>query len=216
MIAILVPSYKRANRLYQIYENLIQTTVSSFELYFIVEVDDTPSLDAITAHGFNHFVNERSKSYSGAINHAYKNVSERYLFAGADDLRFHQGWDRYLIELVKNFAVVASNDLFFPEANGLSSTHYLVSRDYIDSVGGVVDQGPGSFLNEEYRHNYCDTEFVGTAKSRGVFSHCPKSVVEHMHWGNGKAEMDETYQRNHSTLSLDRATFTSREHLWQS
>jgi hypothetical protein len=85
------------------------------------------------------------------------------VFAGADDLNFQPGWDTAALALMDGWVqVVGTNDLLNPYVTaGLHATHYLVDRRYLDDVGGVVDQGPGSFLFDGYDHQYTDTEFIG-------------------------------------------------------
>ena len=66
------------------------------------------------------------------------------MFAGADDLNFHPGWDTAALAVMDGWVqVVGTNDLLNPYVTaGLHATHYLVDRRYLDDVGGVVDQGP--------------------------------------------------------------------------
>src|SRR5690606_14218191 len=107
-----------------------------------------------------------------------------------DDLHFHPGWDTAALAHMDGWIkVVGTNDLLNPYVrDGLHATHYLIARDYLDNIGGCVDEGPGSFLHEGYDHQYTDTEFIGTAKARARFRPCLESVVEHLHAYSGKGE----------------------------
>ena len=92
----------------------------------------------------------------------------------------------------------------------------LVSRNYIDTMGGTAD-GTGAIIHDGYRHNFSERELIYTAQARGRFVDCPESVVEHMHWMAGKAERsDPVYQLGESTWDLDIARFQRRSHLWES
>lgn len=189
-LAILIPTYRRVDRLRGVVENA-QTPDAT--VYLVMEPDEAVEIDgAVTLT-----CDEGFGTYAASINFAYRHTSEKFLFAGADDLRFEDGWFGVASELLDDFDVVGTNDLGNPSVlAGDHATHYLVSRRYLDGQGGVFDEGPGSFLFEGYDHNWTDTEFVETAKHRGVWSPCLGSVVEHCHPAWGKAERDATYGKS--------------------
>ena len=92
---------------------------------------------------------------------------------------------------------------------GDHATHWMVSRDYIDTEGASWD-GPGVFAHEGYRHWFVDDEIVTAAKMRGVFQVALGAIVEHFHPMVGKAEMDEVYEKNDRYSSQDRDLFKNR------
>jgi hypothetical protein len=92
---------------------------------------------------------------------------------------------------------------------GDHATHWMISRDYIDTVGASWD-GPGVVAHEGYRHWFTDDEIVVAAKQRGVFQMALGSVVEHLHPMTGKSEIDEVYTRSDSFADEDRKTFERR------
>ncbi|MBW6431571.1 glycosyltransferase [Patescibacteria group bacterium] len=209
MVDIYIPTL-RCYKIPDIIKNLTESTSKKIDIFFILEKDDFNKLSG----KYPVILNEGSPSYSGAINTAYKKTSGDYFFCGADDLLFHKNWLEIALEKMDgNIMVVGTNDLFNKNVlSGNTSTHSLVNRDYIKKYGGTMD---GSFpVLFEYKHNYCDTEFVQTAKKRGVFSPCLESIVEHMHWGNGKSPRDEVYTKGDATVSLDQQTFNERQGLW--
>lgn len=220
MIDVLIPTYGRADRLAEVVENVHLTTHEGHRVTFIVEADDKDSRAAAEATDARVLVNVRSRNYAGAANTAYKDpAGATLLFAGSDDLRFHDGWDvEALIRLQSNpwTLVVGTNDLLNPYvAQGSHATHYLVDRRYLDEIGGVVDEGPGSFMHEGYDHQYTDTEFIGTAKARARFLPCHEAVVEHMHFLAGKAAHDATYERAYADERADCLLYDARRPLWQ-
>jgi hypothetical protein len=107
---------------------------------------------------------------------------------------------------------------------GTHATHYLVSRWYLENAGGVADAPPGDpswpaslrppVLFEGYDHNYTDTEFIETARARGVFAPCLDAVVEHLHVVAGKAQWDETYRKGAARMGDDEVLFQQRRGLW--
>jgi hypothetical protein len=184
---------------------------------FIIERDDEASHQAALELGHIEVIfNQRSRSYAGAINTAIEmhrsHKQPFWYFFGADDLLFHDGWLDQMFDLIPQFDVIGTNDLGNPEVmSGIHSTHSLVSKKYAEN--GCVTQ-PGFPLCEEYEHNWCDTEFIETAKSRNAFAPCLASVVEHRHWAWHKAKMDATYEKGLRTEAKDRALFQERRHLW--
>jgi hypothetical protein len=117
---------------------------------------------------------------------------------------------------MKDADVVGTNDLGNKRTvRGEHSTHTLVRRSYIDTVGGVIDQPPGVLLNEQYPHSWVDDEFIQTAMARGVYAHAYDSHVEHMHWLWGKGEDDPTYALGAAGHRAGKRLFYARRHLWQ-
>ena len=163
--------------------------------------------------GANLILNRRKQNYAGAINTGVMDTDEPYVFAGADDLNFHHGWFEAAVALMgKPIEVVGTNDLGNPAVmRGEHATHYLVSRNY--ATQGVADR-EGIMLHEGYDHNWCDTEFIETAKWRGRFAPCLDSKVEHMHVAWGKAQMDRTYTKGFSNEGIDARLFQERSELW--
>jgi glycosyltransferase involved in cell wall biosynthesis len=215
-IAIVIPTVGRPQRIAALVENITSVTAAQHRIVFVVEADDADSAAAVRAAGLESLVNTRTRNYAGAVNMAYRATDDPYLFTAADDLRFHPGWDIAALACMDDQTqVVGTADLLNPYvARGWHATHYLVDRTYLDTEGGVVDEGPGSFLPECYDHNYTDTEFIGTAKARVRFSPCLDSVVEHMHALSGKGVRDVTAERTLRHYAADEALYDSRRELW--
>lgn len=219
MIAVIIPTFGRANRVERIVANVTDATETPHRVVFAVEADDRATIEACDRVGADFVVNECSRNYSGAMTTAYRHTSEPFLFAGADDLRFHPGWDTAALRHMDDWVwVVGTNDLLNPYVRaGMHATHYLVDRRYLDEIGGVVDQGPGSFLNDAYTHQWTDTEFIGTAKARARFRPCLESIVEHLHAYSdkpGREAPDATTTKAMVNAEIDAALYDSRKHLW--
>jgi hypothetical protein len=219
-VAILIPSYRRPASVARVAANLRAVTPgegADWAAYVIAEAEDPSTVDAAHAAGLDVIINRRTPSYAGAINTAHKQLTSPILFTGADDLAFQPGWlDEALavLDADPTAQVVGTNDLCNPYvADGTHATHYLVRRGYLDDPGGCID-GPGRFLFEGYRHNFTDTEFIGTARARGVFQPCLSSIVEHLHYTTGKSVNDPTYEKGMVCYGDDQATYAAREPLW--
>jgi hypothetical protein len=218
MIDIIIPTYGRPHRVAEVAADIAAATTVEHRVHFVIEVDDVATHEAARALGVWPWCNEGARSYSGAINTAKRYTDGEWLFAGADDLHFHEGWDVAALQCAAENPwahVIGTDDLLNPYVKqGVHATHYLVRRTYLDEVGGIVDEGPGSFLHEGYSHQYCDTEFIGTARARCVFRPCFESVVEHMHWTAGKSPEDATSVKAYADLAADTARYEERRHLW--
>lgn len=216
MIDIIIPTIGRPYRLADLVTNITEATRSEHRVVFVTEADDAETIDAVDALGLIAVINQRTENYAGAVNTAYEQSDARYLFAGADDLIWHPGWDTEALTRFDGWVgVVGTNDLLNPYVlAGSHSTHHLVARWYLDDFGGVVDLGPGSFLPECYDHNFTDTEFIGTAKMRARFRPCLTSVVEHLHVTTGRAPHDATHDRSIRAFDDDAALYDARRDLW--
>lgn len=223
MITIIVPTFGRPDRLKAVAANIHAATVADHCILFVTEHDDQASCLAADAvsRDMDPVVtwaeNRRAHNYAGAVNTGYfLGAAGDYIFTGADDLRFHDGWDQQVLRVMEgDIRVGGTNDLLNPYVQQQThATHYLVDNRYIDETGGVPGEPAGTVLFEGYDHNYTDTEFIDVAKSRGVFAPCMSSVVEHVHVVAGKAPWDDTYRKGHAHMQDDYVIFKSREHLW--
>ena len=214
-VFVLIPTVNRSHSLAPIANNIQMDDRCT--PVFILEEDDHQSHDAaMDIENIQIIINTRSKSYAGAINCAValnEPIAKPFwYFFGADDLLFHDGWLDQMLDLIPHYEVVGTNDLGNDEVMaGLHSTHSLVSKNYAER--GCIDQ-IGVPFSERYAHNWCDKEFIETAKSRNVFAPCLASVVEHRHWAWRKAQIDATYEKGFRTEAQDRAIYQERLHLW--
>lgn len=214
-VAVLVPTLGRPDNIARVARDLYATVdPHDVALYFVIEPQDRESEDAIMDEMGFVIHNGRSPSYAGAINTAVLATDEPYLFVGADDLHFHEGWLPPLLAMAGEFGfgLVGTNDLYNRDVlNGTHATHFLVTREY--ALTGCVD-APGVLLHEGYSHNWVDTEVVATAISRAEFAPCLTSIVEHLHPLAGKAGTDTTYEKGRDSEPLDAQHFAERRHLW--
>lgn len=218
-VVILVPVMNRPQRAAPLVESIRATSDSL--VVFLVGASDRRERHAI------HRVIERFAfveevvvpfqqlpgDYARKINHGVDITTEEWIFQGADDLCFHDGWLPAALAIAESSErrVIGTNDLCNPRViRGAHSTHSLVHRSYVDEVG-TVDE-PGKLLHDGYFHNFCDDELVTTALFRGEFISAKASHVEHLHPNCGGAVMDATYERGLNTVEFtaDRHRFNDR------
>jgi hypothetical protein len=231
LILVIIPTLGRPGKLRPLAENIRDATRSPVIPLFVIEDDDDASLDAVpglTAAGLGRVTwNGRKHNWSGAVNSGYASAASlgypfTHVLPGADDLRFADGWDIPALDLLASrpeLRVAGTNDLHNAAVlAGHEATAYLIDRRYIDGPGGVAGQPPGIVQCEDYRHNFTDTEFVCTARARGVWAPCLDSVVEHCHPAFGLAGWDDGYRMSQDPagFAADEAIFRYRRCLWES
>lgn len=152
-----------------------------------------------------------SGDYARKINYGVRHTSEPWIFQGADDLHFHDGWAEVALSHARRTGkrVIGTNDLGNVRViRGRHSTHSLVARSYIEELGTL--DGPGAMMHEGYFHNFCDDEMIATARARKEFAMAIDARVEHLHPNWGKGARDKTYDKGEARFAEDRQVFYRR------
>lgn len=205
-LAILVPVLRRPHRVAPLL-NSIRSTVEATTL-FIADPDDEYEIEALEREDAE-FVT-LSAGFAAKINLGIRESAEPLIFIGADDLDFKPGWfERSRRKLLDGIQVVGVNDMLRRQRD--HATHFLVTREYAERE--QIDGQPG-LLHEGYSHSFVDDELIGVAKARGVYAYAPDACVQHLHYLNGKAPRDETYELGLSRFHHDRRLFRRREAQW--
>lgn len=151
--------------------------------------------------------------YARKINHGASITDDPWIFTGADDLDFHDGWlDAALEHDGPGIGVIGTNDLGNSRVMaGEHATHSLVARWYYEL--GTIDQ-PRAIYHEGYPHEYVDDELVATAVKRDAWAFAAGSKVEHLHPSWGKAPMDDLYADQRRRMREGRKVYGKRQRLW--
>lgn len=214
-LVVLVPVLGRPQNAATLAESLSQNTVTEHRLLWICSPGDKKEIAACKrTYGEVMIVpwEPGRADFARKINYAFEHTTEPWLFQAADDLRFSPKWDIHALRIAKarGFGVVGTADLGNPLVlRGMHSTHTLFSRTYIETFGGTMDN-TGTVFSELYDHQYCDNEFVQTARARGQWGFAKNAVVEHLHPHWGKSEMDATYDKALRETAKDRNLFAAR------
>lgn len=211
-VSIYIPTMGRFDKLLPLVKNIADTTTVPYVIHFAT--DEPEAIEILTSANDPHvrigITKDDCKTYAKRINKLYEQEPEHgrngYIFTGSNDIKFEKGWD---IELLKEMSipgvgVVAANDMFNP-----SGTNFLISRNYIDTLGGTFDRTKGKVFHE-YTHNFCDTELVAKAMSDNAYRFAQKAIVEHNHPVAKKSEDDWVYQLGRKSFSDDQKTFGLR------
>lgn len=229
-LTIVVPLWRRTKNLPRLVES-VALTVPEAELLFVASRDDVAVWECLLDHqvpsepmdhvrGWATFVDWPGGSqgdYARKINAGYRATERPFIFTGADDIVFRDGWyekARALIsETAHGVGVVGTVDgLNGRTIEGEHSTHTLVARWYAD-VGGCADEDHVIY-HEGYHHEYVDDELCQTAMFRGAYAHSFDSLVEHVHWHTDEKLDDETYMRGRAHSRLSRRLYLYRRRMW--
>lgn len=217
-LAILIPVLRRPDNIEPLVESVEKNT-TNFELLFIVSPGDEDEICELECQNQSYITMDQSYENKGdfqkKINHGFNSIEAEWYFLGADDIKFYPGWFEAAMKVYEetDACVIGTNDMGNPGVlQGQHATHSLVLRDYALECG-TIDE-PGKILYEGYHHNFCDTEFVGTAKWRGAWSFSRDSIVEHLHPDWRKGINDEVYKLGKKFFAEDQELYTRRKRLW--
>jgi glycosyltransferase involved in cell wall biosynthesis len=197
-LAVIVPTYRRADMLEALVANIHEATESEHRIYLVMELADKPTLwasktlDAISVIG-------TFGSCSRAVNAGYRASTEPFVAVTNDDCIFHPGWDtaalRYFSEQTH---IVGCND-----GMGDCKCWPMVRRSFIEEHSGVFDK-PNTIFHT-YKSQGPDTELAFYAMLRGVWANAYDAVVEHRRIITDKAR---------DTITEDLAEYNRRWPLW--
>lgn len=220
-IVVIVPVLSRPHRAAPVAESIRDVERVPTDIVFVCSIDDPDEILACKATGEKVVVvpwagGERG-DYARKINVVAATTEHPFLFTAADDLRFTSGWDEQVLEAAESarpprlVGVVGTDDHCNPRTRRAHhSTHSLIVRAYVDEHGTIDGDG---VYHEQYWHNFCDDELVGTARHRRAYAPS-RAVVEHLHPAHGRGPMDDTYRLGMARFAADRATFRERRRLW--
>jgi hypothetical protein len=199
--------------------SLAENTNSDYRLVFICSPGDDEQIAACKQTEADVLVaswEPGHADFSKKINAAFAHTEEPWVFQGADDIRFSDGWDTEAIRVgnARNAGWVGTNDLGNPDVKrGNHSTHSLIRRAYIEEFGSGTFDNTGLVFSEAYDHQWADNDAVQTAMHRGRWAFAKRSIVEHTHPHWGKATMDATYEKATRATDADRRLYQQRMRL---
>jgi hypothetical protein len=171
VIAVIVPTLDRADRLAALVANIREVTTAEHRIYLVMERDDRASIAAAASLETIDVIGEFG-CCSAAINAGYWASDESFVAIANDDCVFHLGWDTALHLFREGVHVVGLND-----GGGDCKCFSLVRRSFIEQHSGVYDK-PNTLFHT-YRSQGPDTEFAFYAMLRGVWTAAPECVIEH-------------------------------------
>lgn len=183
---------------------------------FICSPNDSETLAVCNDSGedtiVTHWQPDRG-DYARKINLGYRETQEPFVFCGASDLWFQDGWDRQALAVADRTGagVVGTQDTANPLVKrGVQSTHPLVRRAYVEEFGSATFDQTGDVYCELYDHQYIDVELCETAKLRQRWAFAKRAIVKHLHPHWGTAPDDDTYAKAMRKVNDDRQLYVQR------
>ena len=209
-IDVLVPVLGRPSFAEPLAESL-SVTITPYRLIWLCSPHDLAEIAACEGLGEVLVVPwpAGKADFAKKINYGFEHSDSEWIFQGADDIAFSEGWDTHALAVAAKTRkrVIGTNDLHNPAVRqGKHSTHTLIHRSYVEEYPAEH----GKVFCELYDHQYVDNEFIELARRRGEFISSPNSIVEHFHphWGN--REVDATHKKATRQTNADRRLYFQR------
>lgn len=119
---------------------------------------------------------------------------------GDDHLCRTPGWDRRIAEVLSEPGIAYGDDLLQGE---MLPTAPFVSASIVNALGW--------YFLPSLTHMYVDNALKRIGQAIGSYHYLPDVVIEHLHPGAGKAEMDDGYLRADASTEADRDAY----HHWR-
>lgn len=217
MIDVLIPVLGRPQNAARVASAIERATVSKHRILFLCSPGDDEQVESCRQTGESVLVvpwEPTRGDYPRKMNYGFRATAGEWVFLAADDIVPRKGWDQEALALDDgDVGVIGTVDNSSWWRVTAHSTHPLVRRSYIETLGGSLD-GPGTIFHEGYDHNYCERELVGLAQYRGRYRLCRTSRIEHLHPLLGLAKADATYEKGRAHFRSDCALFLSRAKGW--
>jgi GT2 family glycosyltransferase len=224
-ISIVIPVLNRPHRAAEVVASIFASTEVEVEVMFVCSPGDDAEIAAVQATGEDYIIVPwvcGDGDFARKHNLAFGCVDADLVFLGADDLAFEVGWDVAVLNAHRRnprAGVIGTQDDANPLVKrGKHSTHSVVTRDYIDEVGGTWHDGPGVIFHEGYKHQFVDTELCHAAMQRERWAFAHPAIVRHLHpmyphRGIGRTPMDDTYRKALGDAQEDSRLYAARAEL---
>src|SRR3972149_11989344 len=164
---------------------------------------DYPDLRYRHVHNISIVATEEHLEFCGVLRWIFRNYPYEsfYGFICDDGIPRTPGWDKELEKTAGSWHLACSNDLLH-ECGRL--TYGVFGGELVRAVGFL---SPPGFI-----HLYIDNVWEYLDRALGIMRERSDVVIEEMHFSNGKAPMDQTYERIYQGKpygELDRAAFAA-------
>lgn len=188
MLALL-PSRGRPEAAKELMDNFAETAVIT-NLIFAVDEDD-PTLDRYKELlGENVVGVTPSAGVRGVVYplnywiRQFKDDYDYFAFMGDDHRPRTKGWDFIFAKVIDMGADIVYGDDLFQGKN--LCTAGAISARVVRAFNGMAP--------DVLQHLYIDNFWMNIGQDLGTLYYCPEVIIEHLHYINGKAPMDELYE----------------------
>jgi hypothetical protein len=199
------PSRNRPERLKTMLDSFKRTKSKTTDIVIYVSEDD-PQLEVykllMSKYEPKDLLIIGPRRYlSEAINYCVK-ISPGYDFyqeVNDDHVYKTRGWDRILISEINRsgngWGIAFGRDLLNDKINKKLPSAAVISANVIKYLG--------HFFYPEIKHTYVDNYLRDIGEGMGRLFYCPKAIIEHRHFLNGKSPIDENYKWVTSKEAMD-------------
>jgi len=135
-----------------------------------------------------------------AVHNALEGINGFVVLLGSDVV-VKSGW---LSTLWQGFCVA------FPNKDGAAQPYDEINGGYLCQHPLAHSDTIKKYLYRGYIHNFSDNEMTDRLLAEFKYCYVPGSLIEHLHWVNGKALKDETYKTIMKSYEQDRQTYEQR------
>lgn len=146
-------------------------------------------------------VYENTIGWTKAIHKALNGINGFVVVIG-NDVKVQKGWLKALKE---------SFEKNFPNDDGIAHPYDEFHNGSLITHPFAHSSTLKKYISTEYFHCFSDNELTIVMKSLGKEVYVPEAKIEHLHYVNKKAPIDETYKRIYEEMyEKDRQTFIRR------
>ncbi len=187
-LLVICPTRGRPKEAKRMFDS-IESTASICEIMFLIDSDDK------NINEYQNLINERNYHVFSKAEYATTTSEINKMFSflkfydfysvSNDDFVYKTfGWDRKLCNKGK---ISYGNDECARENMPTTS---VIDGDIVRALGWL--QMPG------LKHLYGDNVWKDIGHRLNILKYFPDVIIEHRHWSNGKAQIDETYKKSNS------------------
>ena len=216
IVLVKLPSRGRPEKLLDVLNLYVNTARDTSRMFFMITLDsddptvDTPLIDSLISVHPNVRVHVGvSGTKIKAINRDMEAAPffDILLLASDDMIPIVAGYDEIIRSKMHKHYPTTDGVLWFNDGlqgNGLN-TLAIMGRRYYQRFGYIY--------NPIYQTLWCDKEFTDVSILLGRQTYFPEVIIEHRHFVNGKAAVDETYIKNSTGAEEDTETYKNRKRM---
>lgn len=214
IVLVKLPSRGRPQKLLDVLQLYVNNAHDMSKMIFMITLDsddstvDTSLIDSLIS------VHHNIRVYVGVSGTKIKAVNrdmevapffDILLLASDDMIPIVGGYDEIIRTTMHKHYPTTDGVLWFNDGlqgNGLN-TLPIMGRAYYRRFGYIY--------NPLYKTLWCDKEFTDISIRLGRQTYFSQVIIEHRHFINGKAEVDETYIKNNTGSEEDTEVYNSRK-----
>lgn len=213
-ITLLHPSRGRAEQAHKTFVYWMQNATTETTIEHILSLDTSDAQveqykDLFEKDSSTVIVNDNDCVVK-ATNHAAKLAKGDILIYLSDDFMCPKDWDLLLVEKFKGVEtpMMLRVDDLHEGGGGIEGIDIAVLR--IPIMNKALYEKLGYFWFPEYRSLFVDEDLFWTCNNNGWLVKAPELKFEHLHWCNGKAPIDATYQATEKNWEQGKALYAKR------